>query len=308
MPGLFGILTNLYVATLLIYLLFRARLYTLRLLPVALVGGLWYGPYYLPKSPVQTSENIIRVATGNMWIRNPHMDNLEMWIRNSGADVLLMQEITPEYAAERLDSLKDVYPYQFLQEDALRWTGNESMNVTLSRYPIVSSDFIDLKTPHTANPLRVVVEAHTKRIAIYNIHLAFPRGQVRLRTMAANFYLSVVFGFDDRPRNRQIDSLLEQLKQEPYPFIVGGDFNTSDQSATYGKMAQYLHDSFRERGVGMGGSWPVSAARGLPAFIPPIIRIDYLWHSDGLRAVEAHQGAPTGSDHLPLFATLELPE
>jgi endonuclease/exonuclease/phosphatase family metal-dependent hydrolase len=342
-PGLFGILTNLYVVTLVIYLilrglfgdrfwwlslvntfayilflpllallplalLFRARLYALRLLPVALVGGLWYGPYYLPKSPVQTSENTIRVATGNMWIRNPRLDELESWIRNSGADVLLMQEITPEYAAKRLDSLKDMYPFQYLQEDALRWAGNESMNVTLSRYPIISSDFIDLKTPDTANPLRIVVEVDGKRIAIYNVHLAFPRGQVRLPSLATNFYLTVVFGFDDNIRNKQIDGLLQQLEKEPYPYIVGGDFNTSDQSATYGKLAQHLHDSFRERGVGMGGSWPVSAARGLPAFIPPIIRIDYLWHSDGLRAVEAHQGAPTGSDHLPLFATLEIAE
>jgi vancomycin resistance protein VanJ len=339
-PGLFGILTNLYVVTLIIYLilrglfgdrfwwlslvntfayilflpllallplalLFRARLHTLRLLPVALVGGLWYGPYYLPKPPVETaSGRTIQVLTHNVWGNHHDLHQMEEWIRQSNADLVLLQEISPAYATDSLPNLMDIYPYQFSQPDSSRWGGN----ITLSRYPIVSREYIDLETPDTPYPQRIIIDVDGQYVAVYNVHLAFPRGHIRLPAMAANFYLSVVFGYDDKIRNKQIDRLLEQLKKEPYPFIVGGDFNTSDQSATYGKLAQRLHDSFRERGVGMGGSWPVSAARGLPAFIPPIIRIDYLWHSDGLRTIEAYQGAPTGSDHLPLFATLELPE
>jgi endonuclease/exonuclease/phosphatase (EEP) superfamily protein YafD len=338
-PGLFGILTNVYVITLVIYLvlrsifgdrfwwlslvntfaymlflpllvllpvalLFRARLYTLRLLPVALVGGLWYGPYYLPKPVEIASDRTIRVLTHNVWGNNHDLRRMEDWIRQSNADLVLLQEISPAYAADSLPNLLDIYPYQFSQPDSSRWGGN----ITLSRFPIVSREYIDLQTPNTPYPQRIVIDVNGQKLTIYNVHLAFPRGRVRLPSVATNFYLTVFFGFDDKIRNKQIDGLLQQLEKEPYPYIVGGDFNTSDQSATYGKLAQRLRDSFRERGIGMGGSWPVSTARGLPAFIPPIIRIDYLWHSDGLRAVEAYQGAPTGSDHLPLFATLELPE
>jgi endonuclease/exonuclease/phosphatase (EEP) superfamily protein YafD len=41
-------------------------------------------------------------------------------------------------------------------------------------------------------------------------------------------------------------------------------------------------------------------------FIPPLVRIDYIWHSAGLRALQAWQGPAIGSDHLPLQALLEF--
>jgi endonuclease/exonuclease/phosphatase (EEP) superfamily protein YafD len=121
-----------------------------------------------------------------------------------------------------------------------------------------------------------------------------------------NYYGQVLFGYDTEMRNRQIARLLEILEAETYPFIVAGDFNTSDQAVIYGELAGYMRDSFREAGWGLGGSWPVSQSRGLPAFIPPLVRIDYIWHSDHFRAVEALQGPPRGSDHLPLLVTLDV--
>ncbi|MDX2140908.1 MAG: hypothetical protein SF123_22680 [Chloroflexota bacterium] len=73
----------------------------------------------------------------------------------------------------------------------------------------------------------------------------------------------------------------------------------------YSEIAAQWNDSFREAGVGLGTSWPVSTARGdLLSFIPPLIRIDYLWHSDDLRAQWAGQAPPLGSDHLGLVAEL----
>jgi endonuclease/exonuclease/phosphatase family metal-dependent hydrolase len=67
-----------------------------------------------------------------------------------------------------------------------------------------------------------------------------------------------------------------------------------------------MTDSFKEAGTGFAGSWPVSTARGLPRFLPPLVRIDYIWHSAGLRALDAHIGPAIGSDHLPVRATLTL--
>jgi endonuclease/exonuclease/phosphatase family metal-dependent hydrolase len=121
-----------------------------------------------------------------------------------------------------------------------------------------------------------------------------------------NFYARAVLGYSDKLRNAQINSLLDHLKVEPYPYIVAGDFNTSDQTPTYNLLASHLHDSFREGGTGLGASWPVSSARGLPGFIPPLIRIDYIWHSDSFQTISAQQGPPLGSDHLALTATLAL--
>ena len=83
----------------------------------------------------------------------------------------------------------------------------------------------------------------------------------------------------------------------------------SDQTSIYGELASRMGDSFRQAGTGLGGSWPVSAMEeftSLPDFVPPLFRIDYIWHSEQFRAISAQQGPELGSDHLPLLATLSI--
>ncbi|GIL14130.1 MAG: endonuclease [Chloroflexota bacterium] len=280
----------------------RARLTALRLLPLAALGGFWIGPYYLPRAEAPASGSTIQVLTFNIWGNNRRLKTVEEWIRHSGADLVLLQEVAPIYNNERLEGLKDLYPYQSVQPDQARWGGN----VTLSRYPILDEAYIDLETPEAAMPLRLLLDVNGQIVAVYNVHLAWPVAETRLSLPVDNMYLQVALGFDDSIRNRQIAGLLRHLRAEPYPFIVGGDFNTSDQSDTYRLLAAQLNDAFRAAGRGFGGTWPVSAARGLPAFLPPLIRIDYLWHSDHFRALDARRGPQLGSDHLPVLATLEL--
>lgn len=281
-------------------ILIRARQTILRMLPVMLIGGLWFGPYFLPKNLPAPSGTVIRVLTLNVWGNNHDLSHIETWVRNTNADIVLLQEISPTYATDSLPNLIDLYPYQFSQPDSTRWGGI----ITLSRYPIVENDYVDLKV--LPDPQRSVIDINGQRIAVYNVHLAWPVSDPRVTPPVDSLYWRVALGFDDRERNVQITNLLDYLKKEPYPYLIGGDFNTSDQSATYNRLAAQMHDSFREAGVGFGGSWPVSAARGLPAFLPPLIRIDYLWHSDGFRTLEAHQPQPVGSDHLPLQVELEI--
>ncbi|MCZ2094787.1 MAG: hypothetical protein LC121_00665 [Anaerolineae bacterium] len=73
-----------------------------------------------------------------------------------------------------------------------------------------------------------------------------------------------------------------------------------------GDLAAVMRDSFREAGYGLGTSWPAAQAFGIPPLIPPLVRIDYIWHSDEFRTLAAAQGPYLGSDHLPLYATLAL--
>ena len=40
------------------------------------------------------------------------------------------------------------------------------------------------------------------------------------------------------------------------------------------------------------------------AFIPPLLRLDYIWHTPDLRASQAWLGDPFGSDHRPVVAIL----
>ncbi len=283
-------------------LLTRGQRATLTLLPVMLVGALWFTPYYLPKHLHAPGGTTLKVLTANVWGNNHDLRTIEAWIAESGADIVLMQEISPAYAGENLPDLLDLYPYQANQADNTRW----GSNTTLSRYPVQSIDVVDLGIPDQPTPVRMVVDVAGQPVAVYNVHLAWPVGPARLALPVDNFYLNAAFGFNDRVRNQQIEALLRQLEAEPHPFIVGGDFNMSDHTATYQRVAVQMHDSFREAGTGLGKTWPVSTARGMASVIPPLLRLDYLWHSDHFHTREAQVGPFIGSDHLPVLAVLEL--
>ncbi len=262
----------------------HARKVLLGLLPAVIVGMIWFVPYFVPKINAAPSGTTIQVLTLNVWGNNHDLSGVEAWVRQSGADIVMLQEVSPAYAKDSLPHLRDIYPYQSAQADPTRWGGN----ITLSRYPILSSEYIDLQVPGEPDPERLIVDVQGKSIAVYNVHLAFPAGDFHLNPPSQSFYFRVAFGFDDTKRNEQIAHLLDYLKSETHPFVMAGDFNTSDFSVTYSQLAAQLR------------------ARGLPSFLPPLIRIDYIWHNDGLRTVESWQGPPVGSDHLPLLATLEL--
>jgi vancomycin resistance protein VanJ len=289
-------------------LLFRMRGNALRLAPAALIAAMWIAPYYLPRTAQPEPGVRLRALTFNVWGGNRSIDQAIAWVKDSDADIVMLQEITPRFAENALSPLFDLYPYLSSQEDDLRWRGAPNANVTFSRYPILSSEEINLEVPGTANPHRLVIDVEGQPVAVYNVHLAWPGGNPRFNPVdwADNFYTRMIIGYNDSLRNQQIAALLDYLKAETLPYIVAGDFNTSDQSPTYNRLAAQMRDSFKESGRGLGGSWPVSSARGLPSFIPPLIRIDYIWHSDAFQAVEAYQAPPLGSDHLGLVATLNL--
>jgi endonuclease/exonuclease/phosphatase family metal-dependent hydrolase len=285
-------------------LIFRHKQAAWRLMPVIALGGLWYAPYYLRRPLEVPPGKTISVVAANVWGHNHNLIAVEDWLHASDADIAILQEISPAYATDSLPNLRQKYPYQASETDDTRWGGN----ITLSRYPILSQEYVDLGIPDATFPLRVVLDVEGQLVAVYNVHLAWPGGSPRLSLPGRlrNTYTNILLGFSDRLRNQEIDRLLKVLETEPYPYIVAGDFNTSDQSATYGQIAARMTDSFREAGTGFAGSWPVSTARGLPGFVPPLIRIDYIWHSEGLQALEAKIGPAIGSDHLPVQATLSL--
>jgi vancomycin resistance protein VanJ len=300
----------LYFAPLLIIvplmLLYRLRRLLLLSLVLSLVGVLWFGSWFLPRFPAPATGPTLRVLTFNAWGGNQQLDRVEAWLRQMHADIVLLQEIPESYARNGLSTLKDIYPYQFTQATPQHWWGN----VTLSRFPFIETDRPDMEDNEMPVRQRVVINFQGQPVAIYNVHLVFPARKVpRLASLAkklGNPFLAMALSYDSTQRDSQIADLRALLDKETYPFLVAGDFNMSDQTQIYRTLAARMSDSFREAGWGFGWSWPVASEAGLPAYVPPLIRIDYIWHSEQWRAVTAAQGPELGSDHLPLYATLEL--
>jgi endonuclease/exonuclease/phosphatase family metal-dependent hydrolase len=302
--------TPLYFAPLLILVpllvLYRLRRLLKLSLTLCLVGALWFGPYFLPRIATPANGPTLRVLTFNAYGGNQQRDRVEAWLRQMNADVVLLQEIPESYASGGLAMLEDLYPYRFTQTTAQRWWGN----VTLSRFPLLETDTPDMEDSDMPVRQRVVIDFQGQPVAIYNVHLVMPVRKVpRLDSLAErlkNPFVTMALSYDSALRDSQIADLRVLLDKEPYPFLVAGDFNMSDQTEIYRTLAARMSDSFREAGWGFGWSWPVASEVELPAFVSPLIRIDYIWHSSQWRAVTAAQGPELGSDHLPLYATLEL--
>jgi len=80
----------------------------------------------------------------------------------------------------------------------------------------------------------------------------------------------------------------------------------SATSAQYGRFAAQLGDAFQQVGRGLGHTWPVLSASGQALHLPPLLRIDYVWHSAALRPIQASTGPSLGSDHRLLRALFAL--
>jgi endonuclease/exonuclease/phosphatase (EEP) superfamily protein YafD len=292
-------------------LLVRSRTGLLLLSPVMLIVAIWIGPRFLPKNPAAHSP-VLRVMSNNISHFNIDPDRVPQIAQSQNPDVIFLQEVLIDEHQSALNALDVAYPYQTRQYDQMRQYMYNAYNITYSRYPFVISEQVDPQISLMPQIYRNVIEVDGQRIALYNIHLLSPGGERRLTRVTRffrltnNYFVRYALSYDDSIRNLQIEALLSFLATEPYPYIVAGDFNTSDFSMTYNRLASAMHDSFAEGGVGLGSSWPAVRALGYPAFIPPIIRIDYIWHSAGLQTVSAWKGDFSGSDHLPMFADFAL--
>lgn len=106
-------------------------------------------------------------------------------------------------------------------------------------------------------------------------------------------------------RYRQISALLaEDITTTDGPLILGGDFNTTDQTQTYRMVNKHLRNAHREAGCGFGFTYPASKFifKG-KALIPPLVRIDHLFYNDRLVPQKARTLKESGgSDHFPVVA------
>ncbi len=99
------------------------------------------------------------------------------------------------------------------------------------------------------------------------------------------------------PRQAQVEALLSFLDGRRSSLFLG-DLNAQPEFAEMDWIAQAgWIDSWAEAGDGPGLSWPSPN---------PFERIDWIWHTDDLAAVEAAVIDSSASDHRPVLATIVL--
>ncbi len=283
-------------------ILLRGRLTSVAGL-IALVWGsiLMYSSYGpLPRPAVPANAPQLRVITYNFLGWNRQAETSVNWLLQQNADILMLEEVT----ASADDPLWNLLRAQYAYEASI--FGD---NRILSRFPILESAELDLPTNTSlTRVLRAVISVSDQPIALYSVHVFLPNNaepNIPLNIDQQPFAMMVRYNEIDR--NADVRAILGALRVEPYPHIVAGDWNMSATSASYDHVSSRLIDAYRQGGGGLGMTWPVTArlARNL-SWVPPLLRIDYIFHSDDFATLSASVGEAIGSDHYPVMATLAL--
>ena len=277
-------------------LLLRRRLLSLWLVIIAVAGLLWAGPALLPPlSTPDASGYTARFITMNVKPYNEELPDVAQWLAGSNADIIALQEVTPQGQQELIALLSPVYPnHQSTIED-------DRGPMIFSRFPVTDGEL--LPDMGEGERMRALVEVNGQSLAVYSVHLDMPANNVQ-RDLPLP---SPLAQYDESQRNEQIRDLIQRARAETIPVIMAGDFNTAETSPIYGTLDAVLVDAYRQSSWGTGATWPAGQFEGIPPWVPRIVRLDYIWTSNDIRPMRALLGPRIGSDHLPVIAQLQLP-
>ncbi len=223
----------------------------------------------------------LSILSYNINGRNLEVDHVLTVIQQWNADLVAIQELSPWMAEAFAARLQDLYPYQALHPQE----GFAGQGI-LSRYPITADDYWQINLGHQ----RVQLEVDGTDITFYNTHPLHPLRGLR---------------YDGESRTEEVMDILKRAAAESGPLLIVGDFNLTEFTEDYARITRQYSDAFSQVGQGLGFTFPnYNNAFGLP-FLPPLARIDYVFHNAYFQADEAQVGNDAaGSDHFPLFVGL----
>jgi endonuclease/exonuclease/phosphatase (EEP) superfamily protein YafD len=272
-----------------VFLVLRQRRSTLALAPAVVAFLISYGPFLLPRQGKAVSPSAtLTIMSFNLEAPDTQeAAALAQIIAAANADVVAVQELSPEAAAQFRTLLAARYPYQALHPQQQDHSGQG----VLSRFPLQHDEY--WRYDEIAGALghqRVELTIGRQQVVLYNSHVVPPVTLAPTLRPAAHI--------------RALNNLLLRIESDSGPMLISGDFNMTDQFHGYRELNQRFSDAYRAVGaVGFGFTYPDN---GIP-FVPPLLRLDYVFYDDAFTGISARVWPDSGpSDHLPLVAMLSL--
>ncbi|MGW0330783.1 endonuclease/exonuclease/phosphatase family protein [Streptomyces sp. NPDC003011] len=250
------------------------------LLPVSVWLALFGGVLSDKSQP----DSDLTVASHNVGADNPDPAGTARDLATSGADVLALEEITPQAKPTYEKELAKAYPHHTVRGTVGLW----------SKLPLSDTRPVDIETDHgpladtkpvavtmTYNrALRTTVATDQGPLAVYVAHL----GSARVNPRAG-------FWTDTRDRNARALGKAVTAEQNERVVLLGDLNGTLDDRAFAGLTSQ-LRSAQDAAGNGFGFSWPAKF---------PVVRIDHVLVR-GVNPQSSWSLPATGSDHLPVAA------
>lgn len=230
-------------------------------------------------SATAVSHAKVRVVSFNLLQGNEHLEAAERFLRECDADVIILQEVTPE-TATMLRRCEPIYPDQFI-----RGKKDSKGTALLTRLPVKNLRF-------EPAPGEELIGANIGEFTA-------PNGQ--LFTILGVHSHKPTSAKGAAGQDKYFDWLAERittLRQSGTSLVVAGDFNATPWSRSFKRFtaASPLLDT--SRGVLFGATWNV--------WSPQRLLIDHVFVSPEWRLLGREVGPEAGSDHRPLIVDLAL--
>lgn len=213
-------------------------------------------------------------------------------IRSFDADVVLMQEVhrfkrfsgfddQPALLGESLGMTPTFGLTYSRNPEGPGQPRRESGNLILSRLPVLDSGIVALPNQPGLEQralLHIDVKVGDQQVRVYDTHLQHTSAAVRVL---------------------QAQAVRDQVRLDPGPFVLGGDFNTTSGARAFAIMKSIATDTWPEIGTTDGFTVPARAPRA---------RIDYVMHGNGAwvpRQAQTFYSAV--SDHRAVVVDFDLP-
>ncbi|MFJ9079556.1 endonuclease/exonuclease/phosphatase family protein [Streptomyces sp. NPDC102278] len=230
----------------------------------------------------------LTVVSHNVNAENPDPAGTARDLAASGAELVALQEMTPQATGAYRQALAKAYPYHTVQGTVGLWSKlplSDSRPVIVLRGnvgPLANTRRAEDLPVDPPRALRTTVATGRGPLVVYVAHL----GSVRM--MPRN-------GFWTDSRDVGAAALTEAVAAEPNErVVVLGDMNGTTDDRAFDGLTSRLQSAQEVAGGGFGFSWPASF---------PMARIDQIL----VRGVEPKSSwvlPATDSDHLPVAAAI----
>ncbi len=211
----------------------------------------------------------LTVASHNVGADNPDPVGTARALAASGADVLALEELTPQARRTYEKELAKAYPYRTVQGTVGLW----------STLPLSDTRPVDIAMDST-RALRTTVATDRGPLVVYVAHL----GSVRVMPRS---------GFSTDQRDAGVHALANAVAAERNERVVLlGDLNGTLNDRAFDDITSQLRSAQDAAGDGFGFTWPARF---------PVARIEQIL----VRGVEPESAwvlPATGSDHRPVAA------
>ena len=259
--------------------------------------------------------NICNLYGGNLGTKLAVEDMKQLF---ADADIVFLQEAPNAQRLKRLEMppLNEIFGFEYQAYDCSSYsTAGKTEGITqviLSRFPLTVDEPTDEDTDRHVMSAYATIDG--QKVRLINCHLEsirlsaeqintvsnvsradIHRGQ-GTKTELHETYSKMRTAFDRR--TAQTIYVVDLIKNNNCPVIVGGDFNDTPISFTYHKVSELLYDTYRNSTVMFGTTYNSD--------LPPI-RIDYIFHSEQFTSTDylIHTESQS-SDHYAVSSVLWL--